>query len=559
MYNKNIKNLIGILFITILLFSGIFIFFNPTVTSGFRLMQSDSGDTLLNNLFLEHSFRAVFDGQYLGTLESPLFFYPLEKAIAYGDNLWGSAPIYWLTRIFFVPETAFQLWMIIISSLNFFSFYLLARSLKIKIWLAGFASFIFAFCIPRSIQIGHQQLLPQFYSILALLFLIKFFELKKLRYFILFEFFVYLQLLAGVYLGWFFVLAIIIYISICALFYKGKLIFKLLFDSKLLISLIIFLLLLILTFSPYHKAQELTGNQPFSSVRTMLPQAGSYISVPPSAIFYKLYPEGIQTANDKLPMKHEHILFLGVLVYILLFFSVIVFIVQRNISKIKEPWPPIFVVSLAVFILITLISLIIPAVNYSFWINIYNFVPGAGAIRAVSRIWTISYLFLILAIFILASRVYEKTHSNILKVSIIILALLSCVEQINLKPYSFEKLAEDRIQKQIDKAVSNEIINNKVDAFYIRWAPGEKAFYDFQIKAMWASIALNLPTLNGYGGKEPFGYKNFRYPMGNDQIIEWVNTNTIDHKPKNILILNSVIIDNNFFVDHAEIVKTKPF
>lgn len=559
MHKKRTEKLISAVFILVLLAAGLFIFFKPTITSGFRYMQSDSGDTIFNNLLLEHSFKAIFDKQYLGTIWSPLFFYPLQNAITYCDNLWGSAPIYWLTRILFSPETSFQLWMLVISALNFISFYLLARSLKINIWFAGFASFLFAFCIPRSIQIGHQQLLPQFYSIFALLFLIKFFDKKKFKYFIFFEIFIYLQLLAGIYLGWFFVLATAIFILVFALYRKDKSIFKLLFNYKVIGALFGLLVCLVATFIPYYKTQEKAGRQSYSNIKVMLPQINSYLSVVPSALFYKIYPKQIQTANEKLPMRNEHFLFIGLSIYLLLLTSIVALIVIRKKPIVKDKWPPIFLISIIVFIIITLVSLFISSINYSFWRNIYNFVPGSGAIRAVTRIWTVSYLFLLLAIFVLASDVYRKTSSKILKIVLLVLALLSCLEQINLKPYYFTKDTEQKIQRQINSAILKAEAYNKVDAFYIRWAPGERDFYDYQIKAIGASIDLNIPTINGYGGREPRGYQIIRYAMTNGQIIDWINSNSESRESKNILILDSVILDNNFFVDHAEVVNTESF
>lgn len=557
MNKKGIKNLINIIFITILLTVGLFIFFKPIITSGFKYSQSDSGDTILNNFFLEHSFKSIFNPQYLGNGWSSLFFYPQQKAMAYGDILWGSAPIYWLARAFFTPGTAFQLWMIIVSILNFLSFYLLARNLKINTWFAGFGSFLFAFCIPRSIQIGHQQLLPQFYSVLALLFFIKFIDQKKFKYFILFAVFIYLQLLAGIYLGWFFVLAILILILTTCFYYRDKTIFKLFFNFKTLAVWVVLAILLIATFFPYYQAQQEVGRRPYTVIQTMLPRVNSYLSIISDSLLYKFYPDKIKTANEKLPMRGEHYLFLGLSIYLILVISIVAFIFIRKKSNSKYPWPPIFIISLTVFFFITLISLVIPSTSYSLWINVYNFVPGAGAIRAITRIWTISYLFLFLAVALLVSTVYQATKSKILKISLLTLALLSCLEQINLKPYYFDKLKEQKIQEQIDTTIYNLTANNKVDAFYIRWSEGEREFYDYQIKAMWTSLNLNIPTINGYSGKEPLGYQSSRNPMSNEQIISWINYINKKTKPTNILVLDSSIKNDIFYIDKIEIIETE--
>src|ERR1700733_6256744 len=73
---------------------GIGFTFSPTLFSGFDRLQADTGDTILNHYFLEHSWRCVSQSDYVGTLWSPPFFYPEKKVLGYSDNLFGSAPVY---------------------------------------------------------------------------------------------------------------------------------------------------------------------------------------------------------------------------------------------------------------------------------------------------------------------------------------------------------------------------------------------------------------------------------------------------------------------------------
>lgn len=547
------------IFIATLLLLGIFVFFKPIINSQFHFSQSDIGDSVLNNFLLEHSYQVVFNPSYKATAWSPIFFYPQPNVLAYGDNLWGVAPFYWMVRFFCAPETSFQFWMVIMAVLNFFAFYLLARSLKIINWFAGFGSFLFAFCLPRISQLGHQQLLPQFYSVLALLFLFKFFENKKFKYLILFEVCVYFQMLAGIYLGWFFLLAVPVLILLQILYSGDKLIFKAFFNLRVLASICTLFFCLAFTFFPYYTAQNELGKRPYQEIETMTPRIISYLSVDQNSIFYKFYPEKIKTASESLPMRHEHLLFLGIFIFLLLLSSVVgLFYIKKEDAK-KYSCPVNFVITFGVFIFITLISIRIPFTEYSFWINIYNFVPGAGAIRALTRIWLVSYLFLFLAVMILASIVYQKTKSKYLKILLLILGLLACLEQVNLNPSYFDKLLQQNIQKQIDQAISYEIQNNKVDAFYLRWSLNDPGlFYDYQLKAMWASLHLNIPTVNGYSGQQPrFYYKSIRFAMFNEEIIRWIRYSNPYLDNQKILVLDSSIVDGNFKVEKAEIIEVK--
>src|SRR5438309_1050388 len=93
--------------------------FSPTLFSGFRRLQTDPGDTLLNHYFLEHSWRCVSQRDYKGTLWSPPFFYPAKGVLGYSDNLFGAAPVYWLLRVPCDEVAAYQLWIMIGFAANF--------------------------------------------------------------------------------------------------------------------------------------------------------------------------------------------------------------------------------------------------------------------------------------------------------------------------------------------------------------------------------------------------------------------------------------------------------
>ena len=75
------------------------------------------------------------------------FFYPTQNVGAYTDTMLGVAPIYWCWRAFgFLPDTAFQLWMLSASLLNYVSGYWLFRSgFRKSVLGSTAAAFLFAF------------------------------------------------------------------------------------------------------------------------------------------------------------------------------------------------------------------------------------------------------------------------------------------------------------------------------------------------------------------------------------------------------------------------------
>jgi hypothetical protein len=80
-----------------------------TLTSGFRLVQGDLGDTRLINFTLEHSYRWLMGMPLAEDLWSPPIFFPIRSTAFYTDLLLGVAPLYWPWRwLGCEPETAYQ-------------------------------------------------------------------------------------------------------------------------------------------------------------------------------------------------------------------------------------------------------------------------------------------------------------------------------------------------------------------------------------------------------------------------------------------------------------------
>ena len=188
----------------------------PIVFSGFRLIQTELGDTRLIHYLLEHGYRWAW--RVPGHLDfwSPPFFYPLKNAAAYSDVLLTVGPVYWLWRALGAsPDTSFGLWMLSMSALNYGAGLLLFRrgfGFGMPAAVAG-ASLV-AFGAPRLNQMGHAQLLPFFYSLLTLHALARLFADQSLGwraragYWLLAMAGVVAQLYTAVYPGWFLIVGI---------------------------------------------------------------------------------------------------------------------------------------------------------------------------------------------------------------------------------------------------------------------------------------------------------------------------------------------------------------
>jgi len=149
-----------------------------TLTSGFRLVQGDLGDTRLINFTLEHSYRWLSGMPLAEDLWSPPIFYPLQHVAFYTDLLLGVAPLYWPWRwLGASPETSYQLWMLSIWSLNFVAAYLLLRrGLRASTIGAAAGAYLFSFGSSIMVNIVHQQLAPRFFLLVSLAGLVAIFR-----------------------------------------------------------------------------------------------------------------------------------------------------------------------------------------------------------------------------------------------------------------------------------------------------------------------------------------------------------------------------------------------
>ncbi len=148
---------------------GMLMLHHPMILSGLRLVQVDLGDSRLINYLLEHNYR-----WYLGTpghqrFWDPPFFYPARNVAAYSDTMLGIAPLYAAFRaVGFAPDTAFQLWTLALSALNYsVMLHFLTRRVGLSVVAASAGAFLFAFGSPRANMLAQQTQLTQSLSLIS--------------------------------------------------------------------------------------------------------------------------------------------------------------------------------------------------------------------------------------------------------------------------------------------------------------------------------------------------------------------------------------------------------
>jgi len=139
--------------------------FTPTLAGLGSFIQMDAGDSLLNLLLLENGYLHLWGGeQWLAWHEwlNPGYFYPYVNVLAWSDHAFLPSALYGIWRHFYEPATAYGLWMIATSALNFLVFsHILKRFIRPSIALA--IAFATSYGLVQLSQLGHSQLLSQYF------------------------------------------------------------------------------------------------------------------------------------------------------------------------------------------------------------------------------------------------------------------------------------------------------------------------------------------------------------------------------------------------------------
>lgn len=499
---------------------GIWITFHPTITSGFSRMQADPGDTRLNHYFLEHSFQVMFNQKYGGTFWSPQFFYPFKNALALSDNLLGNAPLYWIFRSFLSPDISFQLWVIGTLLLCFASFSLLLRYFNVSHILSSLGGFIFAFGMPRVSEIARSQLLPQFYTSTAFLFLWNFIHKPSNVKLILVLLSIYLQLLAGIYLGWFLIMSLPFFLLIY-LVRKPNLVTELntYFLKNRISVAVIFLVWVSLMGSllyPYVQMSHLLyGRYSFEYVSTMTPRLSSWLLPPPNSKWSILW----EVLSPTMPKNqaHEHMLFIGFSVIFLTGLSMYVWFKKREFLS-RERAEVI-----GSCLLVSMVLFVISLNELGIWKLVYWFVPGATAIRVVTRISFIIYFYLFISILLSLDSFLKVIVSDLKWRSILsaLILLITISEQVLVDPTSFDKGPYLKVEAELQ-----EVIGKGCDLAYVTPVANELWIFG-QLSVMWAALQSNVPVINGYSSGPPPDYISSDSPVGIHELRQWVKTDSL--------------------------------
>jgi hypothetical protein len=457
----------------------------------FRMLPGDLGDSRLNNYFLENTYLFLIGKS--SSLWHLNFFYPFPYVLGFSDNLFGSFPIYFLGRIFFESDVAFQFWYLSSYCVNYFCAYFVFRKLGFKQSSSIVGALIFSFALPVSAQTSHVQLAYRFCIPLSFYFLISFLVGKSIKDLLLSMVFLVWQFYCTIYIGFFLLLAeglfFIVYFLSDAKQNGLNAIIKQYMTSlryvgfKYFLFFLILFLFICLLFYPYLMVNQIYDIKRSSNeIASMLPRAVSYLLADDSRLWGSISASFVMGS-----MRHEQQLFFGLIPLILFGYGLYLSLKDgRNL----------IVKSIGItFLVLFLMSLSIKDV--SAWLYLNN-LPLFSAIRAVSRISLVMLFFIGCLAAVAIDRIIRNSNSIIYVILILMIVEFSLVK-VNKSPISEWRSRITLYQSKLP----TELPADPVLIFAQR---GSQFNVVEEIDAMWIALIKGYSTMNGYSGFSPQAY-----------------------------------------------------
>jgi hypothetical protein len=400
------------------------------------------------------------------------------------------------------PEVSYVLWMMLASAMNFFAMLLvLTRLFRIDPSAAAIGAFLFAFGIPRTAQIGHQQLLPQMYVLVmfaGLFWLIRHAKTANPRHIMTAWTVITLggvvQFYAGFYHLWFAVFGIVALLAASLLFTESRVDALAVFRRP--VPLVAACVLGGLSLWPllqlYLGALNEAGPRSMETAYQMLPRVQSWFFPGAANWLYGRWV-GAMPMFTSLPYPGEHILGIGPVTSVLVAYGLFRW---RHTA-----WGRASLVAIAGLVAITLYY----AESWNPWQLVASFFPGASAIRAVARV---ALLLLIPASIALAM---QMQHIKTRWIKILLIGLVAAEQGMTVTTYEI-----DAVQHRVDM-IADDIAADPGPFYYIHTIDandrdrytGEE--YIAQLDAMWAGLEAGQPTINGYSGNAPPGWMSLYF------------------------------------------------
>jgi hypothetical protein len=470
---------------------GLALAFEPMLTSGFARIPENPGDMRLCQYVLEHTYRGVRGDPAHRDFWTPPFFHPAHGVTAYTELLLAVWPLYGVWRgLGLSPDASLQLWLLTVVALNFAAAYaFLRRVFEVEPVGAAAGAYLFAFASPRIAQLGHPQLMPQFFTIVALYGIVRLFGVRSdrsartqaLKWTGLTVGSFAAQFYASLYLAWFLGFALLLGgLTAMAVRNWRAAVIELVraHAAPILAASAVGVLVLYPGVEAYLETARLKGYRSFGEVRQMIPPIQAWIHAGTDSWLFGRVARW--SPFHGMAMEHEVRLGLGLLTPALAAAGL-----WRRRMRAEVA------VALTLGIVLWLLATAYTP-NLVLWRAVYEVVPGARAIRAVSRIVLLLLLPVSLGLALALSELWRNRRW-----AVIPLAFLCSAEQARSIP-SYDKHA---IRAQVQALAAR--VGAECRAFLYTPIGSDMPHWMIHLNAMWASLERGIPTLNGYSGQTP--------------------------------------------------------
>lgn len=479
----------------LLLGFGLLMLFHQPLRTGADRIPVDEGDSRFNHYLLEHSYRWISGDPDHRDLFSPPVFHPAIDTLALSDAMVGYAWWYWPLRAAGCPpDPAFVLWMAIAATMNFAAMRLmLTRQFGLAPLPASLGAFLFAFGIPRTAQLGHQQMLPQLYVLAMLSALVWLVQRETptrpgqhTAAWSVIALAGVLQFYAGFYHLWFALFCLAILAAAALLLPATRADLRRLLHRPVApaAAFILGTAALWPLLHRYLAVLDDVGPRALSTVYEMLPRAASWFYTGEGNWLYGTWMAQ-QPAFAALPFPGEHVLGIGPLTTAL--------VTAGLIGWWRNPWGRAALVAIAALFTLTLHV----SPDWNPWNLVAFAVPGSGAIRAATRI----ALPLLIPASIALAMCFQRIRNRWV---FAVLALWFIAEQGTTVATYDASAVRDRTAWLADQAASRPepfFYLHRINADdHDRYTGTE---YVAQLDAMWAGLEASRPTVNGYSGNAP--------------------------------------------------------
>lgn len=472
---------------------------------GFDRMPGDPGDARLVQYLLEHSYQWLTGGFFglLGpvSLLDPPGFFPAEHVYGYSHLLLGSAPVYWLWRLLGMGwDSALQAWCLTVLVLDFAVAWLwLRRGLGLRSEAAAVGAFVFAASTLRLAQVAHHQMLPSFWAMACLLGLTVWLRepshprrggwLALAAVGAVLE--LYSSFYQGFFLGFSLLLALLAGLALPRL--RATLAEALRTGWKpLLLTAAIATAALAPLVAIYVETAGAVGMRSYAELEPYVPGPPAWVNLGSDSLLWGwLYdPQGVA-----LVAATEPIASVGLLTSL------------AALGGLALRWRGVGGALLFLWVAVVVLATgWAPGLHA--WRTVFELFPGASAIREVSRLAFITIVPAAAGVAFLVQHCLRRQ----LGVAAAALALLLISEQ----PRSLPSFDKDWSREQV-ATLADAVDPERCTSFYYsplvgpdlsRAGPWYRLHWvRFQTDAMLAQLDSGVPTLNGYTGNYPPGWR----------------------------------------------------